>query len=74
MGVVDVIEIRATGWTGAPVILNVEIYPSYNVIRFRAKYAPCNRANDNRSTTIVTSRAFPTQSLKNTTNVLNRRP
>lgn len=63
MGVVDVIEIRATGWTGAPVILNVEIYPSYNVIRFKALYAMCYliRANNNRSTTIVTSRVFPTE-------------
>lgn len=60
MGVVDVIEIRATGWTGAPVILNVEIYPSYNVLRFKLELN-MHRANDNRSTTIVTSRAFPTE-------------
>lgn len=41
MGVVDVIEIRVIGWIGVFVILNVEIYLLYNVIRFRVKYVLC---------------------------------
>lgn len=50
MGVVDVIEIRVIGWICVFVILNVEIYLLYNVIRFRVKYVLCNlsRVNDNR--------------------------